>query len=68
MPDSHWMGDAVETTRFGEIVVDERGRTSAPGVFGAGDGTTVPYKQIVVALGKGAKAGLAAFKHILEEM
>jgi len=68
VPSSRWLDGFVETTRFGEIVVDERGRTNRPGVFAAGDVTTVPYKQIVVALGEGAKAGLAAFEYLLKEV
>ena len=51
----------VETNRVGEIVVDERCRTSKAGVYAAGDCTTVPYKQIVIAMGEGAKASLTAF-------
>ena len=51
----------VETNRVGEIVVDERCRTSKAGVYAAGDCTTVPYKHIVIAMGEGAKASLTAF-------
>ncbi|MCC6880054.1 MAG: hypothetical protein IT511_09685, partial [Rhodocyclaceae bacterium] len=47
------------------IEIDARGRTSVPGVFAAGDATTVPYKQIVIALGEGAKASLSAFDHLI---
>jgi alkyl hydroperoxide reductase subunit F len=46
-------------------VIDERGQTSVPGVFAAGDATTVPYKQIVIAMGEGAKAALSAFDHLI---
>ena len=49
----------------GEIIVDERGQTSLPGVFAAGDVTTVPYKQIVIAMGEGSKAALSAFDHLI---
>ena len=49
----------------GEIVIDEEGRTNLPGVFAAGDVTTVPYKQIVVAMGEGSKAGLSAFDYLI---
>ena len=58
-------GSPIELTRFGEIVIDSKGNTSAPGVFAAGDCTTVPYKQIVIAMGEGAKAALSAFDHLI---
>lgn len=48
-----------------QIVVDAKGQTSAPGVFAAGDSTAVPYKQIIIATGEGAKAALAAFDHLI---
>lgn len=51
----------VERNRMGEIVIDERCRTNVPGIYAAGDCTTVPYKQIVIAMGEGAKASLTAF-------
>jgi alkyl hydroperoxide reductase subunit F len=51
--------------QFGEIVIDAKGQTSVPGVFAAGDCTTVPYKQIVIAAGEGAKAALSAFDHLI---
>lgn len=62
LPNSGFIKNVVETTKFGEIVVDHKGRTSAPGIYAAGDVTTVPYKQIVIAMGEGAKAALAAFE------
>ena len=65
MPSTDWLTGAVELTGRGEIVVDAGGRTSAPGVFAAGDCTTVPFKQIVVAAGEGAKAALTAFDHLI---
>ena len=65
LPNTEWLADAVELSPRGEIVVDAHGRTSAHGVFAAGDATTVPYKQIVVALGAGATASLAAFDHLI---
>lgn len=55
----------LELSRFGEIIVDAKGQTSIPGVFAAGDVTTVPYKQIVIAVGEGAKASLSAFDHLI---
>lgn len=60
-PNSSVFAELVEVTRFGEIVVDAHCRTNVPGVYAAGDVTTVPYKQIVVAMGEGAKAALSAF-------
>jgi alkyl hydroperoxide reductase subunit F len=61
VPNSAVVKDLVETNRNGEIVTDERGRTSVPGIYAAGDVTTVPFKQIVIAMGEGAKAALSAF-------
>ena len=65
MPNTEWLKGTVELSRLGEIVVDDRGHTSVPGVFAAGDATTVPYKQIVIAAGEGAKAALSAFDHLI---
>jgi alkyl hydroperoxide reductase subunit F len=65
VPNTEWLKGTVELTRFGEIIVDARGATSVPGVFAAGDATTTPYKQIVIAAGEGAKAALAAFDHLI---
>lgn len=61
VPSSHFLKDTVELTKFGEIVVDDRGRTSSKGIYACGDVTTTPYKQIVIAMGEGAKAALTAF-------
>lgn len=65
VPNSKFLGDVVETTKFGEIVINEKCETSQPGVYAAGDVTTVPYKQIVVAMGEGSKASLASFEYLL---
>ncbi|ARU05249.1 alkyl hydroperoxide reductase subunit F [Comamonas serinivorans] len=65
VPNTEFLGDTVERTRFGEIVVNARGETNVPGVFAAGDCTTVPYKQIVVAAGSGSTAALSAFDHMI---
>lgn len=65
LPNTDWLKGTVALTRFGEIVVDARGQTSVPGVFAAGDATTVPYKQIIIAMGEGAKAALSAFDHLI---
>ncbi len=61
-PNSDVVKGLLEINRFGEIVVDAKGRTSAPGIYAAGDVTTVPFKQIVIAMGEGAKAALTAFE------
>jgi alkyl hydroperoxide reductase subunit F len=65
LPNTDWLRDSVELSSRGEIVIDDRGQTSVPGVFAAGDATTVPYKQIVIALGAGATAALSAFDHLI---
>jgi alkyl hydroperoxide reductase subunit F len=65
VPNTEWLKGTVELTRFGEIVVDAKGATSVPGVFAAGDVTTVPFKQIIIAAGDGAKAALGAFDHLM---
>ncbi|SDD67571.1 alkyl hydroperoxide reductase subunit F [Paracidovorax valerianellae] len=65
LPNTQWLQGTVELSKFGEIVVDSHGRTNVPGVFAAGDVTTVPYKQIIIAAGEGAKAALGAFDHLI---
>ncbi|VWX63821.1 alkyl hydroperoxide reductase, F52a subunit, FAD/NAD(P)-binding [Burkholderiales bacterium 8X] len=65
VPNTDWLKGTVELSRHGEIVVDDRGQTSVPGVFAAGDATTVPFKQIIIAAGDGAKAALGAFDHLI---
>ena len=65
LPNTEWLKGTLELSPRGEIVVDDRGQTSLPGVFAAGDATTVPYKQIVIAMGEGAKAALSAFDHLI---
>ena len=65
VPNSEWLKGTLELTRHGEIVVDARGQTSLAGVFAAGDVTTVPFKQIIIATGDGAKAALGAFDHLI---
>jgi len=66
VPNSKVVENIVELTRMGEIKVNERGETSVPGIYACGDVTTVPYKQIVVAMGEGAKAALSAFDYLLK--
>jgi alkyl hydroperoxide reductase subunit F len=65
VPNTEFLKGTVALSRFGEIVVDHHGATDAPGVFAAGDATTVPYKQIVIAAGDGAKAALGAFDYLI---
>ncbi|MEL6542941.1 MAG: FAD-dependent oxidoreductase, partial [Pseudomonadota bacterium] len=66
VPNTEWLKDSgLELSKFGEIEIDEEGATNLPGVFAAGDATTVPYKQIVVAMGEGSKAGLSAFDYLI---
>jgi len=65
LPNTDWLKGTINLSRFGEIEVDAKGATSVPGVFAAGDCTTVPYKQIIIAMGEGAKASLSAFDHLI---
>lgn len=62
LPNSQFVKDLLELTRSGEIVIDPKGRTSVPGIYAAGDVTTIPFKQIVIAMGEGAKVALTAFE------
>ncbi|MNE78240.1 NADH dehydrogenase [compost metagenome] len=65
VPNTDWLGDTVERTRTGEIVVDNHGATNIPGVFAAGDCTNSPYKQIIISMGSGATAALSAFDYLI---
>lgn len=65
VPNTEWLEGVLERNRMGEIIVDERGATSIPGVFAAGDCTNSPYKQIIISMGSGATAALSAFDHII---
>jgi alkyl hydroperoxide reductase subunit F len=65
VPNTEWLKGVVTLSKFGEIVVDEKGNTNVPGVLAAGDATTVPYKQIIIAAGDGAKAALSAFDYLI---
>lgn len=65
LPNTEWLKGTVALSQRGEIMIDERGQTSLPGVFAAGDATTVPYKQIVIAMSEGSKAALGAFDHLI---
>ena len=68
VPNTEWLKDDIALSQRGEIEVDVRGATSMPGVFAAGDATTTPYKQIVIAMGEGSKAGLSAFDYLIRQV
>jgi alkyl hydroperoxide reductase subunit F len=65
VPNTEWLKGTLELSKFGEVMVNAKGETNVPGVFAAGDCTTVPFKQIVIAAGDGAKAALSAFDHLI---
>ena len=65
VPNTEWLKGALDLTPRGEIEVTAKGETSLPGVFAAGDATTTPYKQIIIATGDGAKAALSAFDYLI---
>ena len=65
VPNTEFLRGVVDLSKFGEIVVDAKGHTNVPGLFAAGDCTTVPFKQIVIAAGDGSKAALSAFDHLI---
>ncbi|CAN7270126.1 alkyl hydroperoxide reductase subunit F [Massilia sp. LjRoot122] len=67
VPNAEWLKGTMDLSAHGEIEVDAKGQTSIPGVFAAGDVTTVPFKQIVIAVGEGAKASLAAFDYLMRQ-
>jgi alkyl hydroperoxide reductase subunit F len=67
LPNSDFLQGVVECTKYGEVIIDEKCHTSEPGIFAAGDVSTVPYKQIVIAMGEGAKASLSAFDYLIRE-
>lgn len=66
LPNTSFLDGYVETNRFGEVVIDTHCATNRPGVFAAGDSTTVPYKQIIISMGEGAKASLSAFDYLIK--
>ena len=65
VPNTEWLKGDIELSQHGEIIVNDRNETSIPGVFAAGDATTVPYKQIVISMGEGSKAALSAFDYLI---
>ncbi|TCZ60883.1 alkyl hydroperoxide reductase subunit F [Roseicella aquatilis] len=68
VPNTEWLKGSLALSPRGEIEVDAHGRTSVPGVFAAGDATTAPYKQIIIAMGEGAKVALSAFDHLIRQV
>ncbi|MDH5357108.1 MAG: alkyl hydroperoxide reductase subunit F [Gammaproteobacteria bacterium] len=67
VPNTDWLKDTIELSQYGEIEVDAHGMTSLPGVFAAGDVTTIPYKQIIMAMGDGARAALGTFDYLIRQ-
>jgi len=67
VPNTEWLQGTVDLSQYGEIEIDDHGRTSMDGVFAAGDVTTTPYKQIIIAMGDGAKASLSAFDYLIRQ-
>ena len=68
VPNTEFLKDSdIALTKFGEIEVNAKGETNVPGIFAAGDVTTVPYKQIIIAMGEGAKASLGAFDYLIRQ-
>jgi NADH-dependent peroxiredoxin subunit F len=65
LPNTDWLKDTLTLSKYGEIEIDSHGATSMPGVFAAGDVTTIPYKQIIMAMGEGARAALGAFDYLI---
>jgi alkyl hydroperoxide reductase subunit F len=65
LPNTDFLKGTLNLTKYGEIEIDARCQTSVPGIYAAGDCTTVPYKQIIIAMGEGAKASLSAFDHLI---
>ena len=65
VPNTEFLNGAVEWSKYGEIIIDAKCATSLPGVYAAGDVTTVPLKQIIIAAGEGSKAALSAFDHLI---
>ena len=65
LPNTDWLKGTLALSKHGEIEINSRCETSLPGVFAAGDATTVPYKQIIIAMGEGSKAALSAFDHLI---
>lgn len=67
VPNTDWLKGTVNLSKFGEIEINHHNATSLPGVFAAGDVTTTPYKQIIIAMGEGAKAALGSFDYLIRQ-
>jgi alkyl hydroperoxide reductase subunit F len=67
LPNTDFVKNTVDLSKFGEIIVDHHNQSSLPGLFAAGDVTTVPYKQIIIAMGEGSKASLGAFDYLIRQ-
>ncbi len=67
LPNTDFVKNTIDLSKFGEIIIDSHGQSSLPGLFAAGDVTTVPYKQIIIAMGEGAKASLGAFDYLIRQ-
>jgi alkyl hydroperoxide reductase subunit F len=67
LPNTDFVKNTVDLSKFGEIIIDHHNQSSLPGLFAAGDVTTVPYKQIIIAMGEGAKASLGAFDYLIRQ-
>ena len=65
IPNTDWLKGVLDLSQYGEIKINDHGETSLPGVFAAGDVTTVPYKQIIIAMGEGSKSALGAFDYLI---
>ena len=65
LPNTDWLKGTIDLSNRGEIEIDAKGQTSVSGILAAGDCTTVPYKQIIIAMGAGATASLSAFDHLI---
>lgn len=67
VPNTEWLSGDIELSQHKEVIINDRGETSIPGVFAAGDVTTVPYKQIIIAMGAGSTAALSAFDYLIRQ-
>ena len=68
IPNSQFLKNIVNLSKHGEVIINEHGETSEKGIFACGDATTVPYKQIIISMGEGAKAALSASDYLMKFM